>query len=102
MLTESIGYQMAEADEPLFIDILDNQLRFYANESDNDFSSASADSSNSDEIRERRANKKASLVPFYEARVEVFTFFDSEKLRKTFRFDRASLECLTRVYCRYD
>ena len=82
---------MAEADEPLFIDILDNQLRFYANESDNDFSSASADSSNSDEIRERRANKKASLVPFYEARVDVFTFFDSEK-QKTFRFDRASLE----------
>ena len=82
---------MAEADEPLFIDILDNQLRFYANESDNDFSSASADSSNSDEIRERRANEKASLVPFYEARVDVFTFFDSEK-QKTFRFDRASLE----------
>ena len=82
---------MAEADEPLFIDILDTQLRFYANESDNDFSSASADSSNSDEIRERRANEKASLVPFYEARVDVFTFFDSEK-QKTFRFDRASLE----------
>ena len=72
----------ATEDEPLFIDILDNQLRFYGNESsENDLTSTSDnDTSNSDQIRERRANKKASLVPIYEARVDIYTFFYCEKL----------------------
>lgn len=55
------------------------------------------DSSSDDGVqrREIRRKNRERLWPFYQRRKDVLDYFDDEKLRRTFRFDRASIQFIT-------
>ena len=56
------------------------------------------ESSNSVLQRENRKRKRQRLAPFYANRKDVLQYFDDEKLRRTFRFDRVSIEYITGIF----
>lgn len=51
-----------------------------------------SDSEDSVQRREVRRRKRDRMQPFYKKRKDVLEYFDDEKLRRTFRFDRASIQ----------
>ena len=55
----------------------------------------SSDDSVSEERIERRNIRRRRLIPFYQTRKDVLTYFSEEQLIKTFRFDRLSIENIT-------
>ncbi|XP_045031108.1 putative nuclease HARBI1 [Daphnia magna] len=52
-------------------------------------------SSDSEGRKEERRIKKSRLIPFYKTRKDILTYFCEEKLMRTFRFDRVSIEYIT-------
>ncbi|KZR98372.1 Uncharacterized protein APZ42_006240, partial [Daphnia magna] len=74
-------------------DVIDEFLEDLDNLTDNvdDSSTESANSERSDE----RSARKRRLIPFYQTRKDVLSYFSAEKLMRTFRFDRPSIEYLT-------
>lgn len=52
-------------------------------------------SSDSEGRKEERLIKKSRLIPFYKTRKDILTYFCEEKLMRTFRFDRVSIEYIT-------
>ena len=61
----------------------------------------SSESSNEEEeeVNEKqvRAYRRSKLIPFYKTRKDIFTHFEEDKLIKTFRFDRASIEFILSI-----
>ncbi|XP_046460295.1 putative nuclease HARBI1 [Daphnia pulex] len=59
---------------------------------------SSSESSNEEEdeayAKQVRTYRRSKLIPFYNTRKDIFTYFEEEKLIKTFRFDRASIEII--------
>lgn len=54
-----------------------------------------SDSENSVQRQEVRRRKTDRMKPFYKKRKDVLEYFDDEKIRRTFRFDRASILFIT-------
>jgi hypothetical protein len=63
-----------------------------------DNASESSNSEDSDYRRESRKRKRETMSGFYAKRKDVLQFFDEEKIRRTFRFDRASIEFITGIF----
>ena len=55
-------------------------------------------SEDSDQRRQIIRRNRDRLRPFYANRKDILTHFDDEKLRKTFRFDRDSINFITGIY----
>ncbi|KZS04073.1 putative Protein F14D2.9 [Daphnia magna] len=74
-------------------DVIDEFLEDLDSLKDNvdDVSTQSANSERSDE----RSARKHRLIPFYQTRKDVLSYFFAEKLMRTFTFDRPSIEYLT-------
>jgi hypothetical protein len=54
-----------------------------------------SDSENSVQRQEVRRRKSDRMKPFYKKRKDLLEYFDDEKIRRTFRFDRASILFIT-------
>lgn len=50
---------------------------------------------NSVQRQEVRRRKTDRMKPFYKKRKDLLEYFDDEKIRRTFRFDRASILFIT-------
>jgi hypothetical protein len=76
-------------------DVIDEFLEDLDNLTDNvdDPSTKSANSERADE----RSAKKRHLIPFYQTRKDILSYFYAEKLMRIFRFDRPSIEYLTGI-----
>jgi len=60
----------------------------------------SSESSNEEEevnAKQVRTYRRSKLIPFYKTRKDIFTFFEEEKLIKTFIFDRTSIEFILSI-----
>ena len=60
----------------------------------------SSESSNEEEevnAKQVRTDRRSKLIPFYKTRKDIFTFFEEEKLIKTFIFDRTSIEFILSI-----
>ena len=100
--SDSSNVETDEFDELMVdlrnIDEVDGKLNDSAN---------SETSEDSDHRRQRIRINRNRLRPFYVNRKDILTLFDEEKLRKTFRFDRDSINFITgisfcrKVYLRY-
>jgi hypothetical protein len=62
---------------------------------------SSSESSNEEEdeayAKQVRTYRRSKLIPSYNTRKDIFTYFEEEKLIKTFRFDRASIEIILSI-----
>lgn len=74
-------------------DVIDEFLEDLDNLTDN-VDDSSTESGNSERGNERIARKRC-LIPFYQTRKDVLSYFSAEKLMRTFRFDRPSIEYIT-------
>ena len=81
-------YKMVDSD-----DVIDEFLGDMDNLTDN-LDDSSIDSDNLERADERRA-RKLRLIPFYRTRKDILSYFSAEKLIRTFRFDRTSIEYIT-------
>ncbi len=54
-----------------------------------------SDSEDSVQRQEIRRRKRDRMEPFYKKRNDVLEYFDDEKIQRTFRFDRASIQFIT-------
>lgn len=88
----SFNVETDEFDELMIdlrnIDEVDGEM----NDSDNNETSE-----DSDHRRQRNRINRNRLRPFYVNRKDIFTLFDDEKLQKTFRFDRDSINFITGI-----
>jgi hypothetical protein len=75
-------------------DVIDEFLEDLANITDN-VDDSSTEIANSERAEERSA-RKHRLIPFYQTRKDILSYF-AEKLMRTFRFDRPSIEYLTGI-----
>lgn len=76
------------------IDEIDDFLQDLGNLTDRSDIFSSDDSER--EVRiERRNLRRRRLIPFYQTRKDVSTYFSEEQLIKTFWFNRASIENIT-------
>lgn len=63
---------------------------------DSDFDLSDEENSEEEEIRvEQRDAGIVRMREFYERRIDILDYFDDEKIRKTFRFDRVSINYIT-------
>lgn len=89
----SFNVETDEFDELMIdlrnIDEVDGEM----NDSDN-----SETSEDSDHRRQRHRVNRNRLCPFYVNRNDILILFDDEKLRKTFRFDRDSINCIKDIF----
>lgn len=83
-------YKMAD-----HTDVIDEFLEDFDNLTDN-VDDSLTESANSERADERSA-KKRHLIPFYQTRKDILSYFYAEKLMRTFRFDRPSIEYLTGI-----
>lgn len=55
----------------------------------------SSESEETELRKEERRRRTSRLAPFYTTRKDVLIYFEEDKLLKTFRFDRNSIEFIT-------
>jgi len=64
---------------------------------DNEDSSESSNEEEEVNAKQVRTYRRSKLIPFYKTRKDIFTFFEKDKLIKTFRFDRTSIEFILSI-----
>lgn len=60
-----------------------------------DYLSSSSDEDNARHKKQQRHRRKSRLVPFYQTRKDVLTYFEDDRIFRTFHSDRESIQYIT-------
>ncbi|KZS13014.1 Uncharacterized protein APZ42_021953 [Daphnia magna] len=64
---------------------------------ESDYLSSSSDEDNARHKKQERHRRKSRLVPFYQTRKDVLTYFEDDRIFRTFHFDRESIQYITEL-----